>query len=771
MASADRKALVKQATALVARDQFRAALDLLGPLTDETAISDAERVIRVRSLLSVGKDDAAADLLRPAVDGSRTSNPQLWALHARSALLRNDPEEALRRVERGCELHPNHPMLASLRSNVLQKVGRADDADRVLNAALKAHPENPLLWVALAIQARQRGRSDEAIEATRRALSQKPGHPLAASVQAMLLGETGRGVELRALAASLAGDAPPRVTVAIAEAACRVGDLAMAGHHLPRETDNLPLDLTHRVFEVAMLLGEVNVASSIMRRVRTERNLPEAVALRLLALVDTSEEALPESVAQDIVERTHPADRQAVADEAARLMADPDWTPAQGASASTTPANDGGISEHRALVYGLLRAGRPGEAMERATEAFTKRDWDVALRGVMCDAAVGAGRPLEALELLSADDPRPLVRVARARLLQQANEIDAGRDVLAGLLDTTVSQTTTTALLRLEALSDSTDAMERLVERFKSDHSRDPRTIYQFNASLAGALVHERRLVEAARQQGIPESELVARFFQPAYAMLRERLRQDGTSWAQGTCASPPDPAASATEIPMRMLQFWDQAEAPDEVANAMASWSTAPEIEYTRFDRIQAVRWLAKERGRDAARAFQLANKVAEAADYLRLEWLFHVGGFWIDADDRRNGDLGELAMHGRRAVLMLEPSGSIGNNVIGSVAGHPVIEWAAQEARRALLARENDTTWSKTGPGLMTRALATALRNGSAVAGPSDVALVPQWRMRHQIGMHLPMAYKRRAGHWNKTRTDVPKAIRDAMLDQEMA
>jgi hypothetical protein len=73
-------------------------------------------------------------------------------------------------------------------------------------------------------------------------------------------------------------------------------------------------------------------------------------------------------------------------------------------------------------------------------------------------------------------------------------------------------------------------------------------------------------------------------------------------------------------------------------------------------------------------------------------------------------------------------------------------VIARAVRMARDALLRRDGESVWMKTGPGLLTRALAAELTMGDPV-----VTLLPQIRAGRHVKMHVPMPYKTTGGYWD--------------------
>ncbi|WP_176426491.1 glycosyltransferase family 32 protein [Cobetia sp. QF-1] len=205
--------------------------------------------------------------------------------------------------------------------------------------------------------------------------------------------------------------------------------------------------------------------------------------------------------------------------------------------------------------------------------------------------------------------------------------------------------------------------------------------------------------------------------------------------------------------IPRRIFQYWDTPTPPEAVMEIMTSWHDIPGFDYQRFNKAEASAFMHDTFGADYARAFRLANNVAESSDLLRLCYLRRFGGIYVDADDRLSGQLETLLPSDADLVCFREPFDILGNNVIACVPDHPAITLASQLAVEAILNRDNETTWSKTGPGLLTRAVAHHLLNSDLGTLGHRVAILPTYLLRRDIQIHIPLRHKKTRGYWNAT------------------
>ncbi len=114
---------------------------------------------------------------------------------------------------------------------------------------------------------------------------------------------------------------------------------------------------------------------------------------------------------------------------------------------------------------------------------------------------------------------------------------------------------------------------------------------------------------------------------------------------------------------------------------------------------------------------------------------------------------------------ILFREPFGALENNVICAPKGHPVLTRAVMMARGALLRRDNDMIWTKTGPGFLTRMVAWSLLNQPELA--QSVTIVPLIKMGRYVHPHGDLPYKHTPQHWNNHAGPVSSAIETALRD----
>lgn len=245
----------------------------------------------------------------------------------------------------------------------------------------------------------------------------------------------------------------------------------------------------------------------------------------------------------------------------------------------------------------------------------------------------------------------------------------------------------------------------------------------------------------------------------PTAIMLMVRLKLGGAFQAWREAAGVPGWPA---RIPRRIVQFWDSADVPAEVGELMASWSrVCAGFEYRRFDEASARQYLKSHYHGAVVRAFNKCHNAPMKADLFRLAYLFREGGVYVDADDYCRHPIEALGRTDAEIVLYQEQWGSLGNNFIAVMPGHPVIGDALDHAVREVLESSRGDTWFTTGPGQMTRAAARQLLPFLRFNGGAGPGALPRWVVldRHEllscVSIHIRCRYHRSDKSWQRADT----------------
>jgi tetratricopeptide (TPR) repeat protein len=314
-------------------------------------------------------------------------------------------------------------------------------------------------------------------------------------------------------------------------------------------------------------------------------------------------------------------------------------------------------------------------------------------------------------------------------------------------LDEARRQLEAAARLRLAAQGTNAEDDARVARSIRSawlnEFSVNPFAVQRLRSALALPLARQApALAEILREEPGHTPTAILLMIQLRRSGYFQTLRE-----AAGTASAWP------AAIPRRVLQFWDTAEVPADVAALMASWPrVCADFEYTRFDEPGARNYLQNHYEPAVLRAFQKCRVIAMKADLFRLAFLFREGGVYADADDRCRHPIIALGRSDADLILYQEPPGSLGNNFIAAAPGHPVLGDALDHAVKEILESSHSHTWFATGPGQMTRAAARQLRPWlRATDGPLQRWIVLDCcELLSCISIGVPCAYHKTEKSW---------------------
>ena len=774
----------------------------------ELAPGDADAVrLRLSALVETGDFAAAAALLDDPMH-TQDFAPAARALErARLARRQGDVARAAGLAAEAVAADPGAPAPAVLHIRCLIDIPDIEAARRALSGALARWPGNAALMLAKARLALRLGDRNAAAAALDAAETAQPGSREAALLRLEM--DIGSGVG-RDLASGIRPQDPgaAQILTRLGQMALRHGEVtraeALADRALrasPRHPGALILRASCQMVE-----NRLDAARDGIEAALSQGAAAPGIYTTLAAIEHRrgAHEAEAEALRRGL--GAFP-DSPVLSEYGLRRMAeegllDPE-TPDGAALLGRLPASRAHAIRVEALLQrtdfaaaleilrpaGMPRRG-PDEA-EKIAEALTglrkltlafrylrfcvyrwpdRRSFKVALRA----ACLIDDRPEPALAFFR--NLRPADRRGRAHVQHELSRLcafmgDAGKALRhhrrARALHPTGAHHNPPLLQALIARGDFETARD-LVETRQREH---PQQVPHWRASLHGQLYTELE-VEAL---GSGRTRLApGKVDNPAHsaACVRRRPQSNVAALrhvANWTRAHPAEalPAAAPVITPRRIVQYWNTDPPPDEIAAMIATWRRAPGFEYRLFSRITALAYLREAFGPRWVRAFRMANNVSEESDFLRLCALAEGGGIYADADDRLTGDLDALLAVPAGLVLYVEPMNpAIGNNFIAAKPRHPALILAANIAQRALLRRSIETTWSKTGPGLLTRAVARYLVHCESRGIRPDLAIYRRRTVSDHVAMHNPVHYKKTEAYWNANPNRRPRGdLRDVL------
>jgi hypothetical protein len=374
------------------------------------------------------------------------------------------------------------------------------------------------------------------------------------------------------------------------------------------------------------------------------------------------------------------------------------------------------------------------------------------------------GAALRLLDRIEPDWPAADLTGARVQMLAECGDRDAALAVLDGPGGSDAVRRNAAQAMRLLLVAGRVTEAEALVPSVAAGMGRGKKSVSKFGTTLLGSMLTEARVLQritaAASGDGPDRAELARHYFLPAARML--------DAW-QSRPAPASIPAASGRKgaIPRNIFQYWNTDSVPEDVTALTASWRDRHGFQYQLLNRRAAIAFLKERFDADHVRAFKMANHVAEECDFLRLCLLYAEGGIYADVDDKLLTGADEILALGHGAILFREAFGAVCNNILVSKPRHRLFEIAIDLARESLLARENDSTWAKTGPGLLTRAAALYLHETPAAGGAGDLTILPQHVYRQHAQLHTSLPYKSTAAYWNSKDGQAPARLLGLLAD----
>ncbi|WP_170317742.1 tetratricopeptide repeat protein [Paroceanicella profunda] len=759
----DRNCLQRAARLLARAGQHAAAVEVADTLVESFPDTAAHWLLSTRLNRELGNVTAVQEA-RSRAERLRGLRANDYHALAEGALLDGDVREALSAVARGLQAFPGSLRLRLMDVRILRRADRPGDVVRALRDMLRAHGTQAPVHAELGSFWLDQGKPAAALRSLARAVAINPeDRSLRAKyLRAALDCPAGAPVVAREVDALLAAETPraadlPLIRCLAIEGAQRLGPDVLAR-------------LRGQLATLAPLLGErdatdlLTLADAAGDAAACERALARLVdcgpksmkACRQLVILFRpicSDEGFRRLAAR-LMETIHPGLRAELDAEVALL----DEGPTGALRRYRTHRFARRTLRQALLLLRLLSiAGERARALRYGRACLRRWPGDLAMLKAQYEVLMQQGRAQELDTLL--DSAMPAGRRARAthlrlraRLLAEASRPDAALALFeqADRLDPDGARIAQTFDLMVTA--GRLEEAGAQIGRMQGTADAPGLNIRHLSTTLSGNLLNDLRLfsAEAARAGPGAEADLAAQFVVAA----RRAIAQ----WMDRAPAAGP---AQARAIPRRILQYWNTQDIPAPVRDVMRSWSAVDAASHRVWTREEARAFLSARFGAAHLRAFRLANHVAEEADFLRLCLLYAEGGLYADADDRLAApDIFERLPAHAGLVCFREHRGSLSNNIIAARPGHPVIGRAKEMALEALLARDNDSAWSKTGPGVLTRAAAACLLDPAI--DTSDLAIIQVSELRRMVQIHVPIPYKKTVRYWDHHSRTVSHSLR---------
>ncbi|MBF9058018.1 hypothetical protein HKCCSP123_02365 [Rhodobacterales bacterium HKCCSP123] len=700
------------AGALAEFGDFHGAAPLYRGLVAQTPLHAWAWIGLVDALCALGATGDAVEAGREALH-HLPGNMLLWKRTARALREHAGPGAAAGFFSAALGTDPSQRDL-DFAISLYREAGEAGQAAELCHRLLRQDPGAPVAHMALIEGALASRDAETARDASRAALARSPAHPelrlriaqglfaagdAAAAIGALDALPPGAAFDveagtLRRRCEACLGDAGN-----VQEPSTRARPTIGGGR--PDPAPPAPSRPDPADLDAALAAGDTEASALILDRLLSARDLPWYVALRIVerARRCRSDEAARAVLAAFAGADWPAEDRQAFEIEQRLLRLGPrfalDWIRANPVASRGREAAE--------RVGRVLLGGGSGPLAARYLRACCRR-WpeDRALAGlaaIACEACglsgPGPGREPSIQSLARDGATSPRVRRIETCLLAgdlTRAEAELGR-------------------LRIE------------------DGPLEAALIRRPRATRIGSLLNEARILAAA---GIDwtggDADMLAPlaegFFLPARGIV-------------AGLASMPCDGKAGTPLPETVHLVWPSSAPPSEEAGRLfEAWRTATRREVSVHLVSDGAASMDEAGGDAAVRAFRVTQDDAQKADLVFLALAVIHGGAIVAADQWPSPSVDALFDADHGALLFRDGDGSLSLDALLAPAGHPLTRAALDQVVASCLARDNDHRWFKTGPGLMTRAVARHLLRTDPDDAP--VCLRPIADLRRHMHRH---------------------------------
>ena len=224
----------------------------------------------------------------------------------------------------------------------------------------------------------------------------------------------------------------------------------------------------------------------------------------------------------------------------------------------------------------------------------------------------------------------------------------------------------------------------------------------------------------------------------------------------------PPEPDAAPPSasplIPRTLVQFWDNPAVPADVLEVIETWRRdLGRYSHSLYSKAAARAFLVQHCDPTYVEAYDETPHIAGKADLFRLAWLFHNGGIYVDADERRLADIGFLFPPDAGLVLNWSagPPPCVNNWFIGARAGHKLLAYqmdlAVQQVAFARTHHRPLSAWTVTGPGVVTMSMLDTVCVPGFEDVLGDIVLHTEKEYRRAMVTEMNLLYKSHPdGNW---------------------
>jgi len=196
----------------------------------------------------------------------------------------------------------------------------------------------------------------------------------------------------------------------------------------------------------------------------------------------------------------------------------------------------------------------------------------------------------------------------------------------------------------------------------------------------------------------------------------------------------------------IKLFQYWDSPQPPQEVVDLMKTWSQDKVFEYKCYSYASALNLINREFPIGYSRAFEKCAVPAMQADFFRYCVLSVFGGIYVDADTSNGGGVEELIGDGPRGTLMERHNNIANDFMYFSKPGDPLLADVIDCVVENIAGEVSQNVWAVTGPGVLTGLYAGNC--GSELF--KDINILSVKIVRKSVLFKWDMEYKKTAVDW---------------------
>ena len=208
----------------------------------------------------------------------------------------------------------------------------------------------------------------------------------------------------------------------------------------------------------------------------------------------------------------------------------------------------------------------------------------------------------------------------------------------------------------------------------------------------------------------------------------------------------------SPTDKAIKIFQYWNSEEVPQEVQRTMHTWKKLGGLQYRLFNRKKARVFIKNNYDERTLKAFLQCKVPAMQADFFRYCALYKHGGLYIDADialrENTYQALVDLLSSAENALIMTRERAIANDFIFIREPKSPLIKKVIDKAISNIEKRTSNNVWEVTGPGIMTTLFKDQSADSKALFEASTIKSFKT--IRSIVDFKWKLDYKKGKGHW---------------------